>query len=128
MEFTEKQIQPGMVVLEMTGSLRIGPTCQQIEQRVDSMIRRHETQVIFDLSGVSFIDSSGIGTLVKSLAKLKKMGGILRLAGVKGMVEGVIKLTQIDKALEIYPTVPEAVRDLSPPSGAAVCGPRREKV
>ena len=114
MEFTKRQIRPGVVVVEMTGSIRIGPNCQEIEQVVEDLIRRHETRVIFDLSGVSFIDSSGIGTLVRSLTKLKKLGGTLRLTGVKGMVEGVFKLTQIDKVLDIYPTASEASQDLPP--------------
>jgi anti-sigma B factor antagonist len=114
MEFTKKQIRPGVVVLEMTGSIRIGPNCRQIEQAVDDLIRQQQTQVIFDFSGVSFIDSSGIGTLVRSLTKLKKLGGTLRLTGVKGMVDGVLKLTQIDKVLEIYPTASEALQDLPP--------------
>ncbi len=116
MEFTKRQIRPGVVVVEMTGSIRIGPNCQEIEQVVEDLIRRHETQVIFDISGVSFIDSSGIGTLVRSLTKLKKLGGTLRLTGVKGMVEGVFKLTQIDRIIEIYPTASEASQDLPPVS------------
>jgi len=114
MEFTQKPIRPGVVVLEMRGSIRLGPNCKQIEQVVDSMIRRHETQIIFDLSGVSFIDSSGIGILVKCLVKLKKLGGTLRLTGVKGMVGGVLKLTQIDRVLGVYPTASEALHDLPP--------------
>jgi anti-sigma B factor antagonist len=114
MEFTKKQIQPGVVLLEMTGSIRIGPNCQEIEQAVEEIIHRHETRAIFDLSGVTFIDSSGIGTLVRCLAKLKKLGGTLRLTGVKGMVKGVLELTQIDKVLQIYPTASEALQDLPP--------------
>ncbi|MGO8733805.1 MAG: STAS domain-containing protein [Terriglobia bacterium] len=114
MEFTKKQIQPGVVLLEMTGSIRIGPNCQQIEQAVDELIRRNETQVIFDLSGVTFVDSSGIGTLVRCLARLQKLGGTLSLTGVKGMVKGVLELTQIDRVLKIYPTASEALRDLPP--------------
>jgi len=116
MEFIERQIRPGVVVVELTGSIRIGPNCQEIEQVAEDLIRRHETRVIFDLSGVSFIDSSGIGTLVRSLTKLKKLGGTLRLTGVKGMVEGVFKLTQIDRVFEIYPTASEASQDLPPVS------------
>jgi len=112
MEFKEKPIQPGVVVLKMTGSIRAGRTCQQLEQMVDGMIRRNETQVVFDLSGVSYIDSSAIGTLVKCLVKLKKLGGTLRLTGVKGMVEGVLKLTHIDNVLGVYPTESAAVQDL----------------
>jgi anti-sigma B factor antagonist len=116
MEFTKKQIRPGVSVLEMTGSIRIGPNCQQIEQAVEEIIRQHETCAIFDLSGVPYIDSSGVGTLVKCLAKLKKLGGTLRLAGVKGMVAGVLKLTQVDRVLKIYPTASEASQDLPPVS------------
>jgi anti-sigma B factor antagonist len=116
MRFTKKQIRPGVVVFEMTGSIRMGPDCQQIEQAVDELIHRHETSAIFDLSGVSYVDSSGVGTIVKSLTKLKKLGGTLRLSGVNGMVEGVLKLTQIDRVIEIYPTAAEAAQDLPPVS------------
>jgi anti-sigma B factor antagonist len=116
MEFIKKQIRPGVVVLEMTGSIRIGPNCQQIEQVVEELIRRQETCAVFDLSGVSFIDSSGIGTVVRSLTKLKKLGGTLRLTGVKGMVKGALELTQINRVIEIYPTASEASQDLPPVS------------
>jgi len=116
MEFIRKQIRPGVVVLEMTGSIRIGPNCQQIEQQVDEIIRRNERWVIFDLSGVTFVDSAGIGTIVTSLSRLKKLGGTLRLTGVKGMVEGALKITQIIKIIEVYPTAADASQDLPPVS------------
>jgi anti-anti-sigma factor len=108
MVYAKKQIQSGVVLLEITGSIRIGRDCQQIEQAVEEMARLNQTWAIFDLSGVSFIDSSTIGTFVRCLGELKKLGGGLRLSGVKGMVEGALKLTQIDKVIEIYPTASEA--------------------
>ena len=40
--------------------------------------------VVFDLHGVTFIDSAGIGTVVRGMIKLKKLGGTLRLARSKG--------------------------------------------
>jgi len=112
MEFVKKQIQPGVVVLRMTGSIRIGPNCQQIELALDEIIRQGNTWVVFDLSGVTYIDSAGVGTVVRSMIKLKKLGGTLRLAGVKGMVGGVLKLTQIDRTIEILPTAEQAAQGL----------------
>ena len=114
MVFAKKQIQPGVVLLEMTGSIRIGRHCHQIEQVIEEMIGLNQTWAIFDLSGVSFIDSSAVGTFVRCFGELKKSGGGLRLTGVKGMVEGVLKLTQIDKVIEIYPTATEASHGLPP--------------
>jgi len=114
MVFAKKQIQTGVVLLEITGSIRIGRNCREIEEAVEEMIRLQQTWAIFDLSGVSFIDSSAIGTLVRCFTELKKSGGGLRLSGVKGMVEGALKLTQMDRVIEIYPTASEASRGLPP--------------
>jgi anti-anti-sigma factor len=112
MEFIKKQIQPGVVVLHMTGSIRIGPNCQQIELALDEIVQKGNIWVVYDLSGVTYIDSAGIGTVVWGLIKLKKLGGTLRLAGVKGMVGGVLKLTQIDRTFEIFATAEEAAQGL----------------
>jgi anti-sigma B factor antagonist len=112
MEFVKKQVRPGVVVLAMTGSIRIGPNCQQIELALDELISQGSTWVVFDLSEVTYIDSAGVGTVVRGLIKLKKLGGTLRLAGVKGMVGGVLKLTQIDRTIQIFPTAEEAAQDL----------------
>jgi anti-anti-sigma factor len=112
MEFVKKQFQPGVIILEMTGSIRIGPNCQQIELALDELVKSGSIWVVFDLSGVTYIDSAGIGTVVRSLLKLRKLGGTLRLAGVKGMVGGVLKLTQIDRNFEIFPTAEEAAQGL----------------
>ena len=112
MEFVKKQIRPGVIVLEMTGSIRVGPNCQQIEQALDEIIRTDGTSVIFDFNGVPFIDSAGIGTVIRGLVKLKKLGGILRLTGVKGMVDGVLKLTRINQTIGIFPTAEEAAQGL----------------
>ena len=112
MEFVKKQIQPGVIVLQMTGSIRIGPNCQQIEHALEEILQEGGLWVIFDLSGVTYIDSAGIGTVVRGLIKLKKLGGTLRLSGVKGMVGGVLKLTQIDRTFEIFATAEEAAQGL----------------
>ena len=58
--------------------------------------------------------ASGIGALVKCFSKLKKSGGALRLAGVKGMVEGVLKLTRVNTVIGTYPTADAASEDFPP--------------
>ena len=113
MEFVKKQSQPGVIVLQMTGSIRIGPNCQQIEHALDEIIQQGGMWIVFDLSGVTYIDSGGIGNRgALLLPKLRKQGGTLRLAGVNGMVAGVLKLTQVDRNFEIFPTADEAVQGL----------------
>jgi anti-sigma B factor antagonist len=115
MRFAKKHLDPRIVVLEMTGRFVMGPDCQQLDREVDAHIERNEKSFIFDLSAVDHVDSAAVGQIVKSYSKLKKSGGMLRLAGPKGMVDGVLKLTQVHKAIEIFPTAHDAAKDFPQP-------------
>jgi anti-sigma B factor antagonist len=108
LEIKKKEIKPGIVVLELTGRITMGPDCWQIEKEVGQLLSQNQKHIILDLSGISIVDSTGLGQIVRCLSKLKNSGGSLRLAGLKGMVEGVFKMTRVDQAIGIYPTVVEA--------------------
>jgi anti-sigma B factor antagonist len=110
MELKRKQIKPGVALLEMRGRILMGPDCKLIDKEIDELIAANETRVIFDVSGVSQIDSAGVGQVVKSFARLQKSGGELRLAGVTGMLDGVFKITQVHKVIVMYPT-PQAASE-----------------
>ncbi|HEX4003120.1 MAG TPA: STAS domain-containing protein [Candidatus Acidoferrales bacterium] len=111
MKFEKKTIEPGIVVLELTGRFVMGADCQKLDREVDDHAQRGEKSVILDLTAVDHVDSAAIGQIVKSYSKLKKSGGTMRLAGVKGMVDGVLKLTQVHKVIEIFPTAHDAAKD-----------------
>lgn len=66
-------------------------------------------RVVLDLSGVAFVDSSGLGALV---ALLKRVGptGSLALAGVQAPVGKLLALTRLDRVFEIHPTLAQAIR------------------
>ena len=104
----------GVTVLHMTGSIHTGPDCRRVEHEVESLIHSKEAFVIFDLSGVTHIDSAAIGSIVRCYTKLKASGGHLRLAGCTAMIESCLKLTRLNKVLEIYPNTVSAVENYPP--------------
>ena len=114
LKIAKREIRPGVVVLELTGRIHMGPDCQRIEQEVEQLLDRSEKRLIFDLSKVSNVDSSGVAQIVKCFSKLKNSGGSLRLAGVTGMLVGVFKITHVDEVIEIYPTAFEAAGNFLP--------------
>jgi len=111
MNLKKKEIGPGVVVLEITDRISGVRDCGRINQEIDLLLGQNQTRVIFDLSGVHFIDSVAVGTIVRSFCSLKNSGGTLRLAGVKGMVKGVLALTHVDRVIGVYPTVMDAAQD-----------------
>ena len=104
----QRQLERGVGVLEMKGSIHAGPDCVWIEETVAALIQEGQTRVIFDLSGVSHIESAAIASIVRCLSRLRQAQGDLRLAGASCMVEGTLKITRLDRIIGMYPTVASA--------------------
>ena len=60
-KFAKRNLQPGMIAVEIYGSVHNGPDCARLQREVDAMIAAGETRVIFDLSGLTHADSAAIG-------------------------------------------------------------------
>jgi anti-sigma B factor antagonist len=108
LEIQTKQLPPDIVVLEITGKITIGRDCQHLEWTTDGLVKENRMKIIFDLTGVTHLDSTGIGIIVTSAGKVKQAGGQLRLAGINNHVEHILKMTNIDKVVAWKPTVTEA--------------------
>ena len=67
---------------------------------------------IVDLSQVSYMDSSGIATLVRTWQATKKSGGKMRLASPSAPVKDVFELAHVTEIFEIFPTVEAALAGL----------------
>ncbi len=67
------------------------------------------TCVVFDLSLVDVMNSSGLGMLVRSLTTLKTTNTTLRLAAVPDRVMALLTMTHLTMVFEIHPTVESAV-------------------
>lgn len=106
-------IEPDNVVVEIVGRIVAGPECQQIEWLISDLLSQEEKKVIFDISGVSHIDSTGVGIIVMCFGKMKKAGGDLRVAGARGIVEEVLKMTKVDRIISSYPTAAAAVEGVA---------------
>src|SRR5579863_10317417 len=109
----KKALDSGVVLLEVSGTLTMGRDCQQVEWQIDDLVSAKQVKVVLDASSLKQIDSTGIGIVVMCSGKLKKAGGELRLAGASGMVENVLKMTNIDSIVKSYPTVAAAVKSFA---------------
>ena len=119
LEITKGQLKDGIAVLTMRGSIHTGPDCRRVEAEVEELLRGNQTRAIIDLTGVTHIDSSAIGTVVRCYSKLKTAGGMLRLAASDGMIVSSLKLTKVDKVIAIFPTAAAAAEDFPAPTPSA---------
>ena len=103
LEISKSELKDGITLIMLRGSIHTGPDCRRIEQEVEQLLQSKQTRAIFDFAGITHIDSAAIGVVVRCYSRIKNAGGTLRLAGCNGMVMSSLKLTKVDKVIEIFP-------------------------
>jgi anti-sigma B factor antagonist len=68
--------------------------------------------LILDLASISFIDSSGFGSLVAVFTHAKNQQANLKLCNIKPMVMSLIKITKLDQVLEIFESIDDAIKSI----------------
>jgi anti-sigma B factor antagonist len=115
----KKQIEPDVTVLHISGRLTMGRACQDVEWHLEDLLKEQRTKVVFDLSDLKYLDSTGVGIVVMCSGKLRKSGGELRVAGAQGDVVATLKLTHVDQIVPLFPSCSEAVESfLAPPQSS----------
>src|SRR5688572_26250914 len=105
LEITHVEAAPGKTVVTLTGKLMMGSDGEPIAALVDDLLRQGKSIIIFDLSGLTVIDSTGIGRFIGSYNKIVNAGGEMRMAGATGHILHSFKVSLLDQVFPFYETV-----------------------
>ena len=97
----------GWRVLRLAGEIDVA-TAPRLRDRLVQLVTEGPPQLVVDLSGVTFIDSMGLGALVSGLKRARAHDGDLRLAGATDHVAKVLAITRLDQAFVVADTVAAA--------------------
>lgn len=110
MELSHSEISPAMAVVTVTGKVMMGEESEQIVRLADQLLREGKRTIIFDIGGVTAIDSTGIGRFIWSYNKIAAAGGEMRMAGAAGHLLQTFHVSLLDTVFSFYPTVEEACK------------------
>lgn len=109
LNFTEPL--PNTAVVTIVGdSLDINET-QAFRDQIRPVIETHQN-VLLDMSGLNFVDSSGLGALLSALRGLKAKQGDLRLYGLTAPVNGLFHLVRMHRVFATFENLEDALRGL----------------
>lgn len=98
----EQRDSANAVVLAVEGRLTAA-VAPQLRTAVSDLVAAGRTRLVVDLAKVDFIDSSGLGALIGALKATRVAGGDLRIAAAGEQVRQVLRLTNLDRVLHVYP-------------------------
>ncbi len=100
--------QGGVTVFSLKGNLD-ALTAPTLKKEIESLLAARKINVVFDLSGLELIDSSGVGAIVSLFKRVRTLQGDVKIARLAGQPAEIFKLLRLDKAFEIFDTIEIAV-------------------
>jgi len=113
LQLHKTQLSPGLCRIEMTGKLMMGNDSRQVEWSLAELLEAGVRRVVFDLSKLDGIDSTGVGIIVVCHAKLQEAGGSLRIAGPTGIVLDTLRMTHVDRIVPMFASAVEAEQNFA---------------
>lgn len=107
MEITTAQIPGGDgagTVVAVTGELDVF-TAPSLEEALQALIADGNADIVIDLSGVEFLDSTGLGVMVKALKWAREAGGGLRVVSTQERITKVFTITGLDEVMQLSGSV-----------------------
>lgn len=99
-------LKPGVEVVKLSGVIN-SATSQDLRQSLNELIEKGAKTILVDFQDVTFMDSSGLGTLVLAFKTLRASDSKLAICSLNEQVRILFELTSMDQVFEIFPNQAE---------------------
>ncbi len=103
-----RQTEGGITVVAPTGRLDVAGA-PALKDAITEVVKSGPPLVVIDMEGISFVDSTGLGSVISALKQIRGSQGDLRLAAPNQQVRVVLELTTLDRVFPYFATVEEAL-------------------
>ncbi len=108
MTITER-MNGDVTILDIEGKILLGEGDVQLKKRIDEVVSRGDRKLLLNLASVPYMDSGGLGEVVRSYSTVKREGGELKLYGVTSRIKDLMVITKLHTVFDIYESEAEAV-------------------
>ena len=102
------EAKSGLTVCYVEGEIDIN-TSPGIKKQFDKLIGSKTPKIIVNLTKVTYVDSSGLATLVEILKNMRSYGGRLRLSNMSPKIKSLFEITKLEKLFEIIASEEDAI-------------------
>jgi anti-sigma B factor antagonist len=102
-----------VTILDLKGRMTLGEGDESLKDKVNSLVQQGRKQVVLNLAEVPYIDSAGLGAIVRTYTTVSRQGGNLKLLGLTKRITDLLSITKLLTVFETYETEADAVRSFS---------------
>ncbi len=102
-----------IVVLDLKGKMTLGEGDELLKDKINSLVHQGRRKVVLNLEGVPYIDSAGLGEIVRTYTTISRQGGSMKLLNLTKRITDLLSITKLLTVFETYDNEADAVRSFS---------------
>jgi anti-sigma B factor antagonist len=108
LKITERVVD-GVAVVALEGRIVLGEESNALREKVKSLLAAGQKKIVLNMDNVTYIDSSGLGTLVAAHTSARAQGASLKLSNLGSKFQEILQVTKLVTVFEVYPNEAAAV-------------------
>jgi anti-sigma B factor antagonist len=112
MQIEERSVG-GVMVLDLKGKVTLGDGDELLKDKVNSLVNQGHRKIILNLAEVPYIDSAGLGEIVRTYTTVSRQGGSLKLLNLTKRISDLLSITKLLTVFETFDSEKEAVQSFS---------------
>jgi anti-sigma B factor antagonist len=114
----EERAVGDVVVLDLKGRVTLGDGDELLKDKVNSLVNRGFKKIVLNLAEVPYIDSAGLGEIVRTYTTVSRQGGSLKLLNLTKRISDLLAITKLLTVFETFDTESDAIKSF--PASAQV--------
>ena len=109
----EQRTVGDVVVLDLKGKITLGEGDELLKDKVNSLVNQGNKKIVLNLADVPYIDSAGLGEIVRTYTTVSRQGGSLKLLNLTKRISDLLAITKLLTVFETFDSEPEAIKSFT---------------
>ena len=109
----EQRAVGSVMILDLKGKITLGEGDEALKDKINSLILQNRKRILLNLADVPYIDSAGLGEIVRTYTTVSRQGGQLKLVNLTKRITDLLSITKLLTVFETFDTESEAVKSFS---------------
>lgn len=109
----EERVVNDVTILDLKGKITLGDGDEALKDKINSLVLQNRKRILLNLAEVPYIDSAGLGEVVRTYTTVSRQGGQLKLVNLTKRITDLLSITKLLTVFETFDVEAEALKSFS---------------
>ena len=106
----EERVVNDVTILDLKGKITLGEGDEALKDKINSLVLQNKKRILLNLADVPYIDSAGLGEVVRTYTTVSRQGGQLKLVNLTKRITDLLSITKLLTVFETFESEPDALK------------------